>query len=181
MLRNGDADRVYLQYQTSTGKAILHNLWTGKGINIDSTLNFYDGSASRMVPYDTMSADFTMTGTLNATNFNSTSDITLKENVSLIDNALDMVKKLDGIGWNWKDNGKASLGVSAQNVETVAPELVGQGEHKSVNYNGLIGILIELLKSSQLRFPNFALNLLKKQIQEESVVEFEIGNSYCGG
>ena len=58
-----------------------------------------------------------------------------------------MINNLDGISWNWKNNGKASLGVSAQNVETVAPELVGQGEHKSVNYNGLVGVLIEGVKT----------------------------------
>jgi len=58
-----------------------------------------------------------------------------------------MIKNLQGIRWNWKQNGAASLGVSAQNVETVAPELVTNGDdYKSVNYNGLIGILIEAVK-----------------------------------
>ena len=85
----------------------------------------------------------TVNGTVAATDFNSTSDITLKDNVSIIDNALEMINNLEGISWNWKDSGKASLGVSAQNVETVAPELVTTGDHKSVNYNGLVGVLIE--------------------------------------
>ena len=60
-----------------------------------------------------------------------------------------MINNLEGIRWNWKDSGKASLGVSAQNVETVAPELVSNGaSHKvSVNYNGLVGVLIEVVKS----------------------------------
>ena len=72
----------------------------------------------------------TVNGTVAATDFNSTSDITLKDNVSIIDNALEMINNLEGISWNWKDSGKASLGVSAQNVETVAPELVTTGDHK---------------------------------------------------
>ena len=85
---------------------------------------------------------------IEAPNFNATSDITLKDNVSIIDNALEMINNLDGISWNWKDSGKASLGVSAQNVETVAPELVSNGSsHKAVNYNGLVGVLIEAVKS----------------------------------
>ena len=59
-----------------------------------------------------------------------------------------MINNLEGISWNWKDSGKASLGVSAQNVETVAPELVSNGStHKAVNYNGLVGVLIEAVKS----------------------------------
>ena len=89
----------------------------------------------------------TVNGTVAATDFNSTSDITLKDNVSIIDNALEMINNLEGISWNWKDSGKASLGVSAQNVETVAPELVTTGDHKAVNYNGLVGVLIEAVKS----------------------------------
>ena len=37
----------------------------------------------------------------------------------------------------------------AQEVEKVLPELIGQGETKSVNYNGLIGLLIEAVKTQQ--------------------------------
>ena len=82
-----------------------------------------------------------------AQNFNATSDITLKQDISVIDNAMEMIQSLEGINWSWKNNGKAAMGVSAQNVEQVAPQLVGNGEYKSVNYNGLVGILIEAVKS----------------------------------
>ena len=82
-----------------------------------------------------------------AQNFNATSDITLKQDISVIDNAMEMIQNLEGINWSWKSSGKAAMGVSAQNVEQVAPQLVGQGEYKSVNYNGLVGILIEAVKS----------------------------------
>jgi len=105
----------------------------------------------------------TVSGTVAATDFNSTSDITLKDNVSIIDNALDMINNLNGISWNWKHDGKASLGVSAQNVETVAPELVNTGEtHKSVNYNGLIGILIEAVKEQGNQISELRSELAKK-------------------
>ena len=87
-----------------------------------------------------------VTGNISATNFNSTSDVTLKQDVSVIDNALEMISQLEGVSWKWKETLKPSLGVTAQNVEEVAPELVSNGDHKSVNYNGLIGILIEAVK-----------------------------------
>ena len=100
---------------------------------------------------------------IEAPNFNATSDITLKENVNIIDNALDMISNLNGISWNWRDNGKASLGVSAQNVETVAPELVSNGSaHKAVNYNGLIGILIEAVKEQSNQISELRVELAKK-------------------
>ena len=85
-------------------------------------------------------------GDVSAANFNSTSDITLKQDVSVIDNALEMISQLEGVSWKWKESLEPSLGVTAQNVEEVAPELVSNGDHKSVNYNGLIGILIEAVK-----------------------------------
>jgi len=107
--------------------------------------------------------NITTSGDISAANFNSTSDITLKDNVSVIDNALDMINSLNGISWNWKNNGKASLGVSAQNVETVAPELVNNSEtHKSVNYNGLIGILIEAVKEQGNQITELRTELAKK-------------------
>ena len=90
--------------------------------------------------------NITTTGDVSATNFNSTSDVTLKQDVSVIDNALEMISQLEGVSWKWKETLKPSLGVTAQNVEEVAPELVSNGDHKSVNYNGLIGILIEAVK-----------------------------------
>ena len=110
----------------------------------------------------TNDTDITTSGDISATNFNSTSDITLKDNVSIIDNALDMINNLEGISWNWKNNGKASLGVSAQNVETVAPELVSNGSHKAVNYNGLIGILIEAVKEQGNQISELRTELAKK-------------------
>ena len=94
----------------------------------------------------TNTSNINTTGNISATNFNSTSDVTLKQDVSVIDNALEMISQLEGVSWKWKETLKPSLGVTAQNVETVAPELVSNGSHKSVNYNGLIGILIEAVK-----------------------------------
>ena len=38
------------------------------------------------------------------------------------------------------------MGVSAQEVEQVLPELVSNDEFKSVNYNGIIAVLIEAVK-----------------------------------
>ena len=94
----------------------------------------------------TNTSNINTTGDISATNFNSTSDVALKQDVSVIDNALEMISQLEGVSWKWKETLKPSLGVTAQNVEEVAPELVSNGSHKSVNYNGLIGILIEAVK-----------------------------------
>lgn len=84
------------------------------------------------------------TGTLSSTIFNSTSDINKKTNIQIIDNSLEVLDALSGYRFNWKDNGLPSLGVIAQEVETVLPELIG--EDNSVNYNGIIAVLIQAVK-----------------------------------
>jgi hypothetical protein len=86
------------------------------------------------------------TGTLTAVDLNATSDINLKENIHTVENALETVSSLRGVSFDWKENGKSSYGVIAQELEDILPELVKQGEIKSVNYNGIIGVLIEAIK-----------------------------------
>jgi hypothetical protein len=88
------------------------------------------------------------TGQLEATDFNSLSDMTAKANIATIDNAIGKVRSLRGVTFNWKDNGMSSLGVIAQEIEAILPELVHTNEsgEKTVSYNGLIGILIEAVK-----------------------------------
>ena len=83
-------------------------------------------------------------GTLAATDFNATSDITYKEQITPIDNALEIVEQLAGKAFNWKHTGKKSYGVIAQEVEQVLPDVVTTNENgKAVNYNTLIALLIE--------------------------------------
>ena len=85
-------------------------------------------------------------GIVTATDFNSTSDLHFKENVSIIENPLSILSEINGVRFTWKETQRQSMGVIAQDVEKVAAELVSSGETKSVNYNGLIAILIECIK-----------------------------------
>ena len=86
------------------------------------------------------------TGTLNATIFNSLSDARYKSNVATIENALETVCKLRGVTFDWKDNGNKSAGIIAQEAQDIVPMLVGNNEIKNVNYDGLVGFLIEAIK-----------------------------------
>lgn len=90
--------------------------------------------------------DGTFSGTVTATDFNSTSDLNIKENISTFENGLETIQQLRGVNYTWKENGKSSIGVIAQELEQILPQLVKDGEVKSVNYNGLIGVLIEAVK-----------------------------------
>jgi hypothetical protein len=86
------------------------------------------------------------TGLLTVVDINSTSDVNLKTNINTVENALDTISQLRGVTFDWKETGKSSYGVIAQEIEEVLPELVASEEVKSVNYNGLVGVLIEAIK-----------------------------------
>ena len=94
------------------------------------------------------------TGTLYSTLFQSLSDETAKENIVTITNSLLTVNQLNGVEFTWKDNGKPSAGVIAQQLENILPALVATGDDglKSVNYLGIIGYLIEAVKELTAKF-----------------------------
>lgn len=100
-------------------------------------------------------------GVATATDFNSTSDINLKDNIKVIDDPLAKVLQLNGVSFDWKDTGQSSAGVIAQDVEKVMPGIIRDNStgYKSLNYNGLIGLLIEAVKEQ-----NETIEVLKQKI-----------------
>ena len=103
----------------------------------------------------------TASGIITAQDFNSTSDIKLKTNIERISDPIEKVLQIDGVSFNWIGNGKPSLGVIADNVQEVLPEIVTDGDPKTVNYNGLIGLLIEAVKEQQSE-----INSLKERLSK---------------
>jgi len=90
-------------------------------------------------------------GIVNCTDVNTTSDMSLKDNVSTINNSQDILQNLRGVRFNWKESGQLSYGLIAQELEKTLPELVGINDSglKSIRYLPLIGILLEAIKSQQ--------------------------------
>jgi len=139
----GAYDGMYLQWNGTTNKAEFTPV-SGSGTQtLDQTLGYGNVSSFGM------SVGIITATVVNATDFNSTSDINLKTNIKTITNPIDKIIKIDGVSFNWKSNNKSSLGVIAQNIEKVLPELVEGNDTKTVNYNGIIGLLIECVKDQQ--------------------------------
>jgi len=105
------------------------------------------------------SSGIVVTGIVTATDFNSTSDAKLKTNVQVIEDPLEKVLQINGVSFNWIKDNKPSMGVIADNIQEVLPELVSDSDPKTVNYNGLIGLLIECVKQQQEE-----INILKESI-----------------
>ena len=98
-----------------------------------------------------VSKNMVSTADITAVNFNTTSDASLKTNISTFANPLDTINSLRGVAFDWINNGKSEIGVIAQEVEKVLPELVSTNKEgiKSVKYGNLIAVLIEAVKDQQ--------------------------------
>ena len=69
--------------------------------------------------------------------------------------------------FDWLENNKPSLGLIAQEVEEVIPELVETNENgiKSVSYSNMIGVLIQAIKEHQIQIEELKIemNILKNK------------------
>jgi hypothetical protein len=148
---NGDA----------TGSATFTNLGNATlTLSVANDSHTHDGryyteseSDSRFVNSsgDSMSGNLTVSGDVTATNFNTTSDAAVKDDIMTIDSPLSVLSDLRGVNFDWKQTGKKSMGVVAQEVESVLPYLVATDSNglKSVNYQAMVGLLIESVKDLQ--------------------------------
>jgi hypothetical protein len=104
------------------------------------------------------------------------SDGDAKTNVETIDGALDIVERLRGVRYNlkpeiaeeYKATKKTQVGLIAQEVEEVLPEVVNSPEegYKSLNYSRLTAVLIEAIK--ELKAENDG---LKAQLENQDSSE----------
>ena len=89
-------------------------------------------------------------GVVTAHSYATYSDETLKTNINPFDNALDTVKQLNGVTYDWKNDGKSDIGFIAQDVQAIVPEVVhtdrGAGGHLGLDYSRLTAILVEAVK-----------------------------------
>ena len=97
-------------------------------------------------------------GNLTATgNITAYSDVRSKTNIVEIDSPLEKIMKMRGVYYNRIDDSNAipdrHLGVIAQEIERVLPEVVltdtSESKHKSVAYGNIVAILIEGMKAQE--------------------------------
>ena len=135
--------------------AVPHVLYQMSG----NTATWYRGAASLSASYiaamqlNAGSGDLVVSG--NVTAYGTVSDIRMKENIVKLDGAMDKVSAINGYYFNYKtDENKARLiGVIAQEVEQVMPELVYEFNQidtnevtKAVRYEHLTAVLVEAIK-----------------------------------
>ncbi len=135
------------------------------------TLNKSSGTVLNVV-----TADVRVGGNLQVTDLRATgnvitkyssSDIALKENLEIINNALDKVTQVNGYTFNYKnDPDERVSGVVAQEIEKVLPEVVFDHEvdnetYKAVRYDNIIPLLLEAIKELKVKVDDLESQLAK--------------------
>jgi hypothetical protein len=140
--------------------------------------NYVQAANSLRAPifYDSNNTAFYLDASSTGTSLNvagdvvgySSSDIRYKDNVKPIENALDKIDKIKGYTFEWnekshKETGKKDIGVIAQEVEEILPEIVDTRDngYKAVDYPKLTALLIQSVKEQQI-----IINDLKSRIEK---------------
>ena len=113
------------------------------------------GAGASIYSDSTTSFEFTYnpsTGTATAATFDSVSDERLKDNITEIADPVAKLAHLRGVEFDWKGIEGSSVGVIAQDVAKVYPQLVtDHGERLTVNYDGLVGLLVRAVQELTAR------------------------------
>jgi hypothetical protein len=116
----------------------------------------YTGAVNRM-------ADGTLT--------TATSDIRFKKDIITIESPLEKVLALRGVTYNWKDpnSPKRMMGMIAQEVKDIVPELVFQNSdgYYGINYGETVGLLIEAIKVQEIKIDDI------RQIVDQNTTDIE--------
>ena len=126
----------------------LNNDWVIQRDENGSMRFYADASNTVTVTTSGLSVTGAITASGDVTAF---SDARVKENVETLSNALESVKQMRGVTYNKIGEEKQSVGVIAQELEEVVPQLVHTDEEgmKSVAYGNITAVLIEALKEQQ--------------------------------
>ena len=120
-------------FSTSAPAFVIGN-GTASNAKSDAFKVMFNGDA-------TVSNDLTVSGDVNIT-----SDARLKSNIVSLGSTLPKLLQIDGKSYEMK--GKQKIGVLAQEIQEVFPELVSEDDNEmlAVNYQGLVPVLINALK-----------------------------------
>ncbi len=165
------ADWIIDQYGTSSSDArlrVFNSIAETNGFSILENGNIGMGT---LIP----TVRLQVNGDIIANSIAGSSDIRFKKNIRTVENALDKVKSLRGVYFNWNKDAfpdrnfgaQDELGFIAQEVEKVVPEIVTKentkDEYRSVKYDKLVALLVEAIKEQQKQIDSLKIEISKKK------------------
>jgi hypothetical protein len=166
IIETNTSDWLRINWNSSytQGVAIAQPVALGTGgLYVGSWANAGNGNI-RATNDITAGNDIYATNTSYAQQFWHWSDERLKENITPVTNALEKVQALQGVYYNFKGKEKKQLGLIAQDVEKVIPEVVGTAPNgmKALDYSNLVAVLIEAIKEQQTK-----IDALEKELKAQ--------------
>ena len=144
-LASGGSDGQYLK-RTADGTE-WSSVAGGSGVWNDGTSIYYNGSKNVGIGLTNPTHKLEVDGTISASGeITAYSDERLKENIENIDSPLDKVLNMRGVLYNKIGETEQKMGLIAQEVQEVIPQVVNEGEYLSISYGNLVGLLIEAIK-----------------------------------
>jgi hypothetical protein len=128
------------------------SIWGGGEGEEDTRLAItHDGDVG--IGTDRPDEKLTVNGNVRADQFLTASSERWKTNIQTIEGALEKVESLRGVSYNWRADGKHDIGLIAEEVGEVIPEVVVYEENgrdaTAVDYAGLVPVLIQAVKEQQ--------------------------------
>lgn len=113
---------------------------------------YLDGSTFKIGDNTEITGALTVTGDITAFATLAWSDARLKENVEPLQNCLAKINQMQGVSYTFKPSGKKQVGLIAQEVLDIIPEVVElDNDYYSVSYPNLVAVLIEAVKELNSR------------------------------
>ena len=145
----GGTDRIKITIGSPNGFAPVTNHDVDLGTTSSAFRDLYIRSIGCGVNASGTQGEIIAQTKVTSAAFFYSSDAALKEDIQTIENPLEKVQQLRGVSYKWKDTGKKDIGLVANEVQKVLPELVADGEHKTMDYGHMIGLLVEAIKEQQ--------------------------------
>jgi hypothetical protein len=148
------ADRVTINkgFTVNLGAIINGGITINNGCTVNNGLTVNNGSTVNGVGTFnngiTVLNGASITGGTTSDSFNSTSSIRYKTNITPLNDAINLVLSLSGVRYDWKETGRADIGLIAEEVNKVVPEVVlkTDDEPAAIDYGKLTAVLIEAVK-----------------------------------
>ena len=157
-LHFGDDDDTHIQFKNSTGQYIEIS-GSNNGIVLSGSSVYVDQKLGIGIFGDDITHAITLpnnantSGQIKANAYITYSSARLKENITQINNPIDILNNIQGVTFDWKENKKKDFGFIAEDIGKHLPHIVTWEDNnldaQGLDYNKIIPILVEAIKFQQ--------------------------------
>ncbi len=153
LFQTGPGDRAFIGMAGDTQVGLWGNNGAAWGLVMDTS----SGNVGIGIGTGAPAAKLDVGGPAHASAFPTSSDARFKKNVTPLTDVLEKLEQIQGVTFEWNETyealgrstGRREIGVLAQDVESVFPELVstwGDEEYRAVDYGRFTAVLLEAVK-----------------------------------